>query len=374
MANSGKLNIVLTGGGTGGHLYPALAVAELLQAHPEVGELLYIGDNRRIEAEKVPQLGLRFEGLTCSGMPRGKQIGKLFNWLVELFKATQHCKKLMERFQPDAVLATGGYATAPVLLAALWLKLPYVIHEPDARPGLVNKAFARWANQVTAAFEAAKPSLKNERFTATGNPLRSDLGQLSKAAGLKQLGLDWNPNKPVLLVLGGSLGARTLNTTIVETLPTLTEELGLKVLHQTGPKLYEETLEALGHLAHHPDYCVRPYFDTMPAVWAAGDFVLCRAGSLTLSEVTMAGLPSILVPYPHAAANHQAHNAKAMQEAGASLMMLDSECDAEHLLALLKPLLHNQTLRDNMAKAAKQSAKPNAARDVLTYLLAAAKA
>lgn len=367
---SQPLRFALTGGGTGGHLYPALAVAEALQTLPYLQSLLYLGDARRLEAQKVPEAGLPFVGMQVSGMPRSVNVVAWVRWLWEMAAAIKQAKQELETFKPHAVLATGGYVSAPVLFAAKLLGLPVLLHEPDAAPGLVNKLLAPFATQVTGAFEAAGKKLNTRHFKATGNPLRLNLGHLAKAEGLAQLGLaHWHEERPVLLVLGGSLGARTLNQAVIQGLNTWTNELGFAVIHQTGAKLYDETLQALGEQAHNPAYCVQPFFDNMPAVWACGHVVLCRAGSLTLSEVSRAGLPSILVPYPYAAANHQWHNGKAMEVAKASWLLEDSACSAKQVTEKLILLAGNPPLYEGMKEATLRLSKPHATEDVVCALL-----
>lgn len=373
MQHKGPYRIALTGGGTGGHLYPGLAIAEALRQRDDIQGLLYFGDARRIDAEKVPAMGLPFVGLTVSGLPRSKNIGELLAWAWELSLATGHAMREFIRFKPHALLATGGYVSAPAALAAWLLRVPFLLHEPDAHPGLVNQLLSPMASQVTAAFEAASHRIKNKKITVTGNPIRLNFGSYSKAKALAKLGLDWSPSKKVLLVLGGSLGARSLNTCLADALVTLTESYGLGVIHQTGPKLYDETLEKLGSLRYHSDYKVRPFFEDMAAVWAAGDLVVCRAGSLTLSEVTVAGLPSILVPYPHAAANHQWHNAKAMEAQGAAFTLDDSQCQPNQLLPLIENLLNDAELYTHMSEKAKALGKADATQAVEALLMRLAR-
>lgn len=374
------LRMVLTGGGTGGHVYPALAVAEKLQQDPDVEQLLYIGKTDSLESELIPKHGFAFEGISFYGMPRGKSpllLFKMLKWWLDLQKAIRKARVLLEGFRPHVVLGTGGYVSAPVLMAARQLKIPYVVHEPDACPGLVNRTMAKNASAVTVAFvearEKLRPDPRKTYFQVTGNPIRGEIGHLDKTEALARLGLPWDEGKPVLVVIGGSQGARTLNRAIVEALPDLIDQLDIRVLHQTGQKLYEETLDQVPEaFLDHPDYCIRPYYGDMPAVWSAADVALCRAGSLTLSELYLSGTPSVLVPYPFAAADHQRKNAEASRRAGASLTLEDTACKAPAIVEILAPLFAEPAKRQAMSGKAAALAHPDATGQIVALLKRAA--
>ncbi len=366
------MRYVITGGGTGGHIYPALAVAEALLRDPSTEQLLYIGKKNGLESTLVPAKGVAFEGIEFYGMPRKLGFG-LLKWFMDLKTAIRVSKKLIQAVKPDVVFGTGGYVSAPVLLAAKQLKIPYVIHEPDSHPGLANRLLARGADQITAAFAESAHFLakgrQKQRYQVTGNPIRTDIGQYSKAQAIEKLGLDWDSQKPILLVAGGSQGARRINEALVATLPALIEELGLQIIHQTGGKLYEETLAQLPEvMVGHPAYCVRPYYDDMAVVLAMADLALCRAGSLTLSEMYVSGIPTILVPYPYAAADHQRKNAQASVRAGASLMVLDAECTGERIFEELSKLVCHPDRQATMRQAALRLAHPQATQTIIGIL------
>lgn len=367
------MRLVVTGGGTGGHIYPALAVAEILQADPTVETVTYIGKTGGLESDLVPQHGIAFEGIVFYGMPRGKSPllpFRLLNWGWRLKQAVDHAEEKLRRLRPDVVFGTGGYVSAPVLMAAKRLKIPYVVHEPDALPGLVNRLMSKDAAIITTSFSEGAQHLQASRhkpgqeIVVTGNPIRGNIGHLSKAQALEALGFHWPAERPVLLVTGGSQGARRLNTAVVEALPALINELGLSVVHLTGKKLYEETLSALNAvspgLREHPAYKIQPYASNMAALLGMADLALCRAGSLSLSEMYVCGVPTVLVPYPHAAADHQRKNAMASVRAGASLMLEDRDCSGEQLLTILAPLLDEVSRRNAMADAARKLGHPDA--------------
>lgn len=369
------MRVVITGGGTGGHIYPALAVAESLREDPEIESILYIGNRTSIESELVPKNNIAFESIIFHGMPRRPGLAWI-KWLIELEQAIHEALGHLQKHRPDVVFGTGGYVSAPVLFAAGRLKIPYVIHEPDAHPGLVNRLMSRWADQVTSAFAASNQLMKSKHFTVTGNPLRGKIqtlfseGRISKADALKQLELPhWDPNRPILLVVGGSQGARTLNQALAGALPVLVNELGYQVIHQTGPKLHEEMLASLPEkFKNHPSYQVQPFYHEMWLALAASDIAVCRAGSLTLSEMYLCGLPTILVPYPFAAADHQRKNAMASVEAGASLMLADDACTPEALSSLLKDLMQNPEHLQQMTAASHALAHPEATEAIVRLI------
>lgn len=362
------IRVVITGGGTGGHLYPALAVAEALKADPEVSDLLYIGNVDRKEAELVPQHGIGFAGIRFSGMPR-RISPAMVGWGISLIQSWREARRLIQSFSPQVVFGTGGYVTAPVLLAALSLGVPYVIHEPDAYPGLVNRVMARWAGAVTCAFGRARERLKTGRFYETGNPLRGQMGQISREEALAILELPFSLEKPIVLVTGGSQGARRINQAVIEALPHLIDAMGVQVLHQTGEKLYEETLNQCSQACReHPAYWVAPFITQMAAALALADVAVCRAGSMTLSEMYQAGIPTILVPYPFAAADHQRQNALASQVAGASRVIEDSQLTGTSLVAVLEELMESPAVLAQMRQASQRLSHPDATARVVEII------
>jgi UDP-N-acetylglucosamine--N-acetylmuramyl-(pentapeptide) pyrophosphoryl-undecaprenol N-acetylglucosamine transferase len=366
------MRVVITGGGTGGHLYPALAVAEALQKDSTIEDLLYIGNTHRRESELIPQYGIPFEGLLFSGMPRGLNLG-LLKWVKELGLAFFSARRILKRFTPDVVFGTGGYITAPVLLAARSLGIPYVVHEPDAYPGLVNRLMGRWATQMTCAFEKAQSRLKTRQLHVTGNPLRSQIGLGDREQALASLNLPFSLEQPILLVTGGSQGARKINQGLLEALPTLIDQLHFQIIHQTGETLFEEVLAAcpLDYL-NHPGYYRAPFITDMASVLALADIAICRSGSMSLSEMYQGGIPTILVPYPYAAADHQRQNALASQASGASLMIEDADFAGPTLLSVITPLIQDKAHFSTMQHAATALSTPHATKTVIAVIKSAA--
>jgi len=372
------MRLVVTGGGTGGHIYPALAVAEVMKGLPDVEAVTYVGKTGGLESELVPQNGIDFEGISFYGMPRGKSPllpFKLLAWGLKLREARENAHQILKRLQPDVVFGTGGYVSAPVLMAAHSLKIPYVVHEPDAKPGLVNQLMSKNAAVITTSFSEGAESLKqkpSQQVIVTGNPIRGNIGKFNKAEALKHLGISWPESQKVLLITGGSQGARKINQAVVQVLPKLLNESGFAVAHLTGKKLYDETLEALDRqdssLKTHPNYWVQPYSGEMAALLALADMAVCRAGSLSLSEMAVCGVPTLLVPYPFAAADHQRKNAQACVRTGSALMLEDSALSGESLLQALQPLVADPGQLSRMREAAVALGHPNATANIVACL------
>lgn len=374
MKKQDNLSIILTGGGTGGHIYPAIAVAQVLKNDPEVKNLYYIGCAKNPEKEIAKSAGLEFFSLNVSGMPRKPGV-KFLLWLFELTGATVKACKYLLKLKPDTVFGTGGYATGPVLMAAWLLRIPYVIHDPDAHPGIVNKFMERGAKTVSLAFEGAKKYIKNPNSEVFGNPMRGSLTQIDKNAALNQLNL--SAEKKTILVIGGSQGARSINNTMLDATPVFIRDMGFQVIHQTGKKNFDEYMKNFSSkypdLANKPAYIVKPYFEDISVPLNAADVAVSRAGSLSISELNLCKLPSVLIPYPYAAADHQRYNARAMENAGAALYLEDADCKAEKLIELVGIILNNPKKLETMQQANCKLAKPDAVFNIIKKIKSAAR-
>lgn len=363
------IKALLTGGGTGGHIYPALAVAQVLKKDPCFDSVFYIGCSKNPEKEIVEKEGLEFYSVNVSGMPR--KIGiKFLLWLIELLFAAFYSVKYLLKLKPDVVFGTGGYVTGPVLMAAWMLRIPYVIHDPDAHPGIVNKLMAGGAKRVSLAFEDAKKYIKTKNVKILGNPVRESLTAIDKKTAVKEMGL--NPEKKIILAIGGSQGARTINNAVKDAVYILVNDFNFQVLHQTGKKNFDKYIqdfyEKYPSLKENPAYIAKPYFEDMAFPLNAADITISRAGSLSISELNIFGLPCILVPYPYAAADHQRFNAKAMEKTGAAIYLEDSECSSEKLIELINSVLNYPEKYELMQLANKALAKPDSAKNIVDDL------
>lgn len=334
-----KKTYFITGGGTGGHIYPAVAVADELVKNGE--NIYYVGNPKNLEYDIISQKGYNFLPVNVHGMPRGAKLS-LIKWGFQLLWAILRSIGYILKYKPDAIFGTGGYVSAPAMIAAKILGKPYMMHDCDAQPGLVTRKLSPYAKAVSVAFESANKFINNKNFYVNGNPIRPQFKTLTKEEARKNLGLE---NKLTLCIMGGSQGARTINDASVSLLKRLSQEYNIQIIFQTGKKNFERVIEQIIRL--YPDYeldknlIVRPYFEDMVTVLKASDIAISRAGSLSLSEIEAAGLASILIPYPHAAADHQRKNAKYMVEKGASLYLEDSETDALHLGSLIEELINS---------------------------------
>jgi UDP-N-acetylglucosamine--N-acetylmuramyl-(pentapeptide) pyrophosphoryl-undecaprenol N-acetylglucosamine transferase len=374
-------SIVLTGGGTGGHLYPALAVADSLVrdfGFP-LQNITYIGNEESLESQKVPTKGIPFFPLVSHGMPRTKNPLALLKWGFEMLQATALAARYLKAVKANVVLGTGGYVAGPVLLAAQALRIPFVVHESDAIPGLVNRLMAPKASVVTGAFAdvQARLKVKDAKFRLTGNPVNESIGKISKADALTQLAYlvpqSWGEFDKILLILGGSQGALSLNEAVFNNLETLIEA-GYKIVHQCGNKHYKGVKAALlekygSETPFNKDYLCLPFIDNMPAVWALADLALCRAGSMTLSELFASQTPAILVPYPYAAQNHQEANARFVEAEGAGIVLLDAELKHVSILEQLNALAGDESHLLQTKQVLEKLAKPTATRDISSILL-----
>jgi len=362
-----KKRYFITGGGTGGHIYPALAVYEELLKLDTTGEIYYIGNKKNPEYTIVSAKKYNFLDVDVFGMPR--KLGfRLFVWAWALFFAIIKSCFYILKYKPDAIFGTGGYVSAPVIIAGKILKIPYVMHDCDACPGLVTRKLAPYAKSVSLAFEDAKKYIKNAHVFVNGNPIRTEFQTLTREKALENLGL---ADKLTLCVMGGSQGAKSINNATVKILKQLLDK-DIQVIFQTGRKNFEFVSEKLYEI--YPDYknnknlVFRPYFDDMISVLKASDIVVGRSGSLSLSEICACGAASILVPYPHAAADHQRINAKYMTNNGASVYIEDSDLTSDLLLEKINNLLENNNRLLNLKTKASKLAKYDGTKKIVEQL------
>lgn len=357
------IRVVISGGGTGGHVYPAIAIASALLKDFDIERVIYIGCSDSLEERVAAENEFDFLPIRLTGMPR-KFSFQFVKWIYKLVKAILDSLGYLLYVKPDIVIGTGGYVSAPVLIAALLLDVPYIIHEADSHPGLVNKIMAPWAAALSVAFEQAKELLDNKNINVFGNPLRASIGEYTRNEARILLELD--EYKTTLLVLGGSQGAQKINDAVISALPTLLNDLDLQIIHQCGPKNYEELKNKLSRdVLENPAYLLKGYFEDLAIALASADIAISRAGSLTISELMASVVPSILVPYPHAAADHQRNNAQAMVDEGAALYLENDDCTAENIISYVKTLLETPDKLDYMRLAASRIAKNTATQDIV---------
>ncbi|MEB3329419.1 MAG: undecaprenyldiphospho-muramoylpentapeptide beta-N-acetylglucosaminyltransferase [Candidatus Sericytochromatia bacterium] len=359
-------DVVLTGGGTGGHVYPALAVAEALVALRPGLDILFVGTPDRMEARVVPAAGWRFEAIEARGLSRHPS--QAVQALAALGRGFGQARRLLRQERPRVVLGTGGYASAATMLAANLEGVPTFLHEQNVVPGKVNRWLGRWSTGVLLSLPGGEPWWSGVAGHLTGNPIRRAAFRVDRAAARAALGVP--EAAPLLLVTGGSQGARRINEAVLALAPEILRETAWHVLHVTGHGDHEE---ARGKLP--PDHGGRwrlvSYLDEMPAAVVACDIALGRDGATTLAELTATGRAMVLVPYPFAG-GHQRLNARAAEEAGAAVVLADEACDAAGLRRVLMPLLQSPEVVSRMAAASQQLGRPDAATEVAGVLLRAA--
>lgn len=329
------MRILFAGGGTAGHINPALAIAGYVRSRQPNAEILYVGSKGGMEERLVPQAGYEFRGITVQGFKRKltpKAIKDNIVTVKKAFLASAESKKIIKEFKPDICIGTGGYVSGPVLRAADKLGIPIIIHEQNAFPGVANKMLAKRAARVMLAMPAAKKHFpENCNFVNTGNPVRGDIITADKEQARKELGLD---GRPVILSFGGSLGARIINESLADVIARSAKDGKYQHIHAYGQygKWFPDLLKEKGaDLENAKNLDIREYINDMPTCLAAADVVIARAGAITISEIEVKGKPSILIPSPNVAENHQYHNAMSLVEKNAAVMIEEKDLTPEKL-------------------------------------------
>lgn len=357
--------IIISGGGTGGHIFPAVAIANALKSISPNCEILFVGAEGRMEMEKVPAAGYKIVGLNISGIQRGsilKNLGLPFKVISSVRKAM----KLISDFKPDAVVGVGGYASGPVLYAASMKGIPYLIQEQNSYAGITNKLLGKKAAKICVAFDGMEQFFPAEKILKTGNPVRTNIVDIEGKhhAGAELLKLD--PLKKIILVTGGSLGAGTLNKSIEKHLPEIIAQ-DVQVIWQTGKFYYKGILERLG-ANYHPNIVVLEFLNKMDLAYAAADVIISRAGAGTIAELCLIEKPVILVPSPNVAEDHQTKNAMALVKNDAAILINDRSAEdtlVAEALKLLKDKERCKKLSENIGKMALQDADIVIAEEIL---------
>lgn len=365
---SKKLKAIISGGGTGGHIYPAIAIAKALQKRLPETEVLFVGANGRMEMEKIPQAGYKIEGLNIAGIQRGS-ILKNITLPGKLFQSLRRANSILNSFKPDVAIGVGGYASGPLLFAAGLKGIPTVIQEQNSYAGITNKLLARTAKVICTAYKGMEKVFPAHKVIMTGNPIREEIinMQADHAAAYKYFGLD--ENKKTLLIIGGSLGARTLNES-VEAAKDLIKSSNIQVLWQTG-KIYFEKCEQVA--ADIENLKPRQFIDRMDYAYMVADVIISRAGALSISELQIVGKPLILVPSPNVSEDHQTHNAKALVDSDAAIMIFDSNAK-EKLIRESIALMNDEHRKEILSLNIKKMGIPDAADRIVDEILKAVKA
>lgn len=354
------MRVLMTGGGTAGHINPALAIASRIrQEHPDA-DILFVGAKGRMETKLVPAAGFRIETVDVRGFQRRlsvKNVGRNLSAAMHAVTAGMESSRILKDFRPDIAIGTGGYVSGPVLRKAARMGIPVVVHESNAFPGVTVKMLAKYATAVLIADEAAAKYLPQGcRVIVTGNPIRSDFLNISREQARRELGID---SRPLILSFGGSLGAQRINEAMIEVLQKSYRQGDLQHIHATGSGGYAETCRVLrekGVPLDRDGIHVREYIDDMPRCMAAADLVISRCGAMTLSELPASGKPAVLIPSPNVAENHQYHNAMALVKRGAAVCIEEKELTAGRLWDSIRMIVDSPEKMKEMGDNARRAA------------------
>lgn len=364
---SSALRVIISGGGSGGHIFPAVAIANCIKKNYPDAAILFVGANGRMEMEKVPQAGYEIKGLNIAGFQRGS-ILKNIALPFKIFNSLNDARKIIKEFKPDVAVGVGGYASGPLLRAANFMGVPTVIQEQNSFAGITNKLLARGARVICTAYEGMEQVFPKEKIVLTGNPVRSEI--VNMKANLREaqnyFGLD--PNMQTVLIVGGSLGARKLNQSVEATLQRIGQS-GVQLIWQTG-KLYYEEYKWIGD--QYPHIKVLQFIDRMDYAYTCADVVVSRAGALSIAEFQIVGKPVILVPSPNVTEDHQTHNAMALVKEEAAILIKDSEAKLNLMPAAIDLLADADKMR-TLSTNIKKMAITNAAERIVEEIMKVVK-
>ncbi|HZH59499.1 MAG TPA: undecaprenyldiphospho-muramoylpentapeptide beta-N-acetylglucosaminyltransferase [Metabacillus sp.] len=351
------MRVVVSGGGTGGHIYPALALINEIKKHHSDVEFLYIGTENGLEHNIVNRAGIPFKSVEISGFKRKLSFENV-KTVTRFVKAVSLSRRYLKEFKADVVIGTGGYVCGPVVYAASKMKIPTVIHEQNSLPGITNKFLSRYVDKVAICFEEARKHFPEEKVVLTGNPRASEVLGQNAAKGRESLGLD--KNKKTVLIFGGSRGAKAINEAVLQMIPSL-EGKPYQVVYVTGEVHYDKVIEEVKTLNQSAHVIIKPFIHNMPEVLASVDLIVSRAGATSLAEITALGLPSILIPSPYVTANHQEVNARSLSDHDAAIMIKEVELNSQKLLSQIDDLLLNESKLNKMKEASRDLGIPDAA-------------
>lgn len=359
------MRIIVSGGGTGGHIYPAVTLIRTLQRLQPGSEVLYVGTQTGLEADIIPKEGLPFQTVDICGLERKLSLKNLHT-AGKALCGVWRARRIIQDFVPDVVIGTGGYVCGPVLLAASLLGVPTMIQEQNVFAGITNKLLGKFVAKVALGYREAAAHFPAGKTVFTGNPIRAEVMSAKREESLREFGFD--AGKLTVLVSGGSRGARSINRAMLEVHRHFSGNKALQLLHVTGKNEYNDIVGKMHKQGINSDgsgnIIIKPYLYDMPKALAIADLAVFRAGAVGLAELMARGIPSILIPYPHAAENHQEYNALAMQKNGAALVIHDQALSGQALIEKIEMLLSDRTKLEAMAAASRAMGRPDAAETI----------
>lgn len=358
------MRLLISGGGTGGHIYPALALIERLKKRDPSAEVLYVGTRRGLESKIVPDAGIPFKTVEIQGFRRSLSLEN-FKTIYLFLKSVRDSKKIIREFKPDVVVGTGGYVCGAVVYAAAKSKIPTLIHEQNSVSGVTNKFLSRYVDKIGICFPDVKADFPSNKVVFTGNPRAQQVADIQPSQTLQKYGL--TAKKPTLLIFGGSRGAEKINQTALAT-AQMFKDSNYQVLFVTGRVHYDKLMQQAAAKKLPANFFVQPYIPDMPQILPEVSAIVGRAGATSLAEITALGIPSILIPSPYVTNDHQTKNALSLVEQNAAKMIKEQDLTASSLFSAADELMSNENMRQKMAENAKKAGVPDAADKLLAVL------
>lgn len=366
MLKGDNMKVVISGGGTGGHIYPAVAIIEELKKRDSNIDILYIGSKNSMESELIPSLGINYKSIEVMGLPR-KINKKFFKSIFVLLKGLRQAKKILKRFKPDVVIGTGGFVTGPVLYKSHKMGIYTIFHEQNSYPGITNRILSRYVNAMAVTFkESIKFFKNNDKCVVTGNPIRNRFEFLNREQSLKFFEIDENSKN--IFSFGGSNGSEELNKAVLGILDKFCENEKISLIHVTGKLNYDKFLEEVKNkdIKIGNNVKILPYMTEMDKAYGVSDLVITSSGAITLAEISKIGLASILIPKAYTTENHQEFNARAYKDIGASELILEKELNSDLLWENIEKIIFDNSRLEQMKENAKKLATPNAVKDFVS--------
>lgn len=366
------MRVIVSGGGTGGHIYPALAIVEEIRKRDKEADILYIGTKNSMEERLAKENNINFKSIRVKGLPR-KLNKKSFIAVKELFIGLSQAGKIVKEFKPDLVIGTGGFVSGPILFRAAIKGITTVIHEQNNLPGITNRILSRFVTLILATYESSKKYFKHpDRVRITGNPIRASVDKVTKSkTSFEKYGL--SENLPVVFSFGGSNGSEDMNKAVGKMIGKYKDKMNFQILHATGRGNYDDFMNKASGVVGNNKVKILAYIDDIKSAYDISDIVIASSGAITLAEISLMGLASILIPKAYTTENHQEYNARLYQDIGASEMILESELNEDLLYNKIDSILKDKDILKTMGENAKKLGNPNSTRDIVDICLSTIK-
>ncbi|MDF2546892.1 MAG: undecaprenyldiphospho-muramoylpentapeptide beta-N-acetylglucosaminyltransferase [Anaerosolibacter sp.] len=354
------MKVLITGGGTGGHIYPAIAIANKIKSSMKDSDILFVGTKKGLESDLVPKAGYELKTITVSGFQRKLSIDTVKS-VKDLFKGLQEAATVIKNFKPDIVIGTGGYVCGPVVFVASLMNIKTVIHEQNVIPGVTNKILSKFVNKILISFEESSTYFANSsKLVITGNPVRKEFIHFDRDVFRNELGI--KNDEIVVTSFGGSRGAEKINEVMLQVMKRFSDRKEIVFYHITGERHYDQMMAQFkdANLSHGINLKILPYVHDMPKLMGASDLIISRSGAITLAEITAMGLPSILIPSPHVTNNHQEYNARVLEKNGAAVLLLEKDLNDKNIVDLLHLFIRDPQRLTKMSGRSKALSKANA--------------